>query len=94
MSASGFFSKERSITQPAKAKQATIPIIAVIPSILTSHHFRLMNLSVRIHDLNLYRRLPTIRMIGISRLPISIDAYGNEWVAIKHIQSHPLKPVR
>ena len=94
MSASGFFSKERSITQPAKAKQATIPIIAVIPSILTSHHFRLMNLSVRIHDLNLYRRLPTIRMIGISRPSVSIDADGNERIVIKQIQSHPETPVR
>jgi hypothetical protein len=36
-----FFSKERSITQPAKAKPATIPIIAVIPSILTSNLFSL-----------------------------------------------------
>jgi len=33
------FRTERSITQQIKAKQATIPSIAVIPSILTSHLF-------------------------------------------------------
>jgi hypothetical protein len=34
-----FLRTKCSINQPASAKQATIPSAAVIPSILTSHHF-------------------------------------------------------
>jgi hypothetical protein len=41
------FRTERSITQQIKAKQATIPSIAVIPSILTSHLFWLINSHTR-----------------------------------------------